>query len=154
MVLWLILMSASSNLSFHYNSITAPFTGHCNSYTGPRVGKGSWGQSMCIIYVFLKEQYKTKLLHNRVLNKKLDYCFINSVMESEVTNAIIVWSLIRSTELSNSDASAVMPVTNSDLVSLFSPPFSHSFIPHSAPNFFSSTPFSPFPVHQTLSMPT
>lgn len=58
---------------------------------------------------------------------------------------------MRSANLSHSDASAVMRVTNSDLVSLF-PPL--SFLSHNAPHFFPLTPFSPFPVHQTLSMPT
>lgn len=63
-------------------------------------------------------------------------------MEGEVTNTITVSALLRFTDLSNAGASAVMHVTISDLVS---PPFS---LPHFLP------PSLPFPVCQTLSMPT
>lgn len=56
MVLWLILMSVSSDLSFHYNSITAPFTGLRSFYSGPRGHKGH-GANLYIINIILKEQY-------------------------------------------------------------------------------------------------
>lgn len=150
MVLWLILMSTCSDLSFHYNSIShwAPFTAHCNPRSGPRVGKRSWSQPMCIIYIFLKAQYKTKPWHNRVLNKKTVLSIWS--VETKVTNAIILWSLIRSADLSASDASAAMPVMKSDLVSLPSTLFPLSFIPDSAP--FLSISCPPDPLHAYLGL--
>lgn len=49
--LWLILMSMSTDLSLHYNSITAPFTSLCSFSSGPRGGEGSWCKCMHYLYL-------------------------------------------------------------------------------------------------------
>lgn len=152
MVLWLILMSVSNGLSFHYNSITAPFTGLCSFYSGPRGGKGSWGQPMCIIYIFLKEQY----------NQKQCPCLMVFFMGNWVIVLLIEswrvrWQTPSTSDLWLSLQTCHIQVHWPSFSLVFFPPFSHSFIPHCTPHFFPSAPSltisrPPDPLHAYLGL--
>lgn len=66
MVLWLILMSVSNHLSFHYNSITAHLLARAAFTLVPGEVKRPQRRPACIIYIYLKVQCK-KTIWRKVL---------------------------------------------------------------------------------------